>query len=249
MKNTLSLLLALFMFSCGNSPAPDFSSSTSEPISHELFDELLAKYVSVEGNVNYKAMLEDKEVLDDYLSQISNNAPSDKWSKNEKLVYWINAYNSFTIKLILDNYPIESIGDLHSSVVSKVWDKKFFAIGGKDMNLNTIEHEILRKEFQEPRIHFAIVCASKSCPKLLNEAYTAEKIERQLTSQVKAFLVDDFRNKLSEEKIELSKIFSWFEADFTKEGSLIGFLNLYAPVKIKEDAKVIYLAYDWGLNE
>ena len=160
MKSTLSFLVVLFMFSCGNSPAPDFSSSTSEPISHELFDKLLAKYVSIEGNVNYKAMSDDKETLDSYLNQVSENPPSSKWSSDEKLVYWINAYNAFTLKLIVDNYPIESITDLHSSLVSKVWDKKFFSIGGKEMNLNTIEHEILRKEFQEPRIHFAIVCAS-----------------------------------------------------------------------------------------
>ena len=117
------------------------------------------------------------------------------------------------------------------------------------MNLDHIEHKILRKEFDEPRIHFAIVCASKSCPALLNRAYTADSLETQLTTQVKGFLADDFRNKISENKVGLSKIFSWFKGDFTKNGTLIEYINRYSAVKVNKDAEISYLKYNWELNE
>jgi len=218
-----------------------------------MYNVLLNKHVSEKGNVNYKGFIEDREPFEEYLDLLAEMPPSDSWSEDEKLAYWINAYNAFTIKLIIEHYPIESIEELHPTLyipgVRSVWHKKFFSIGGVEMNLNDIEHEILRKQFEELRIHFAIVCASKSCPKLLNEAYVADKLEEQLTAQVKGFLADDFRNKISTDKVELSKIFSWFKEDFTKDGSLIDFVDQYTEIQINEDADISYLKYDWGLNE
>ena len=160
---------------------------------------------------------------------MSSHPPAATWTAQERLAYWINAYNAFTIQLIVNNYPVASIQDLHPKayipLVNSVWHQPFFNIGGQPMTLHAIEHKILRVQFDEPRIHFAIVCASKSCPALLNEAYTAKQLEEQLTRQANAFLADNFRNKIGRSTLHLSKIFSWFKEDFTKGQTLVTFLN------------------------
>lgn len=222
-------------------------------VSHQAWDELLKKHVSKEGKVNYKGFIQNTRKLDAYLSQISENPPKKSWTEAQKLAYWINAYNAFTIKLIINNYPINSIQDLHPTIkipgISTIWHKEFFKIGGVDENLNDIEHKVLRKEFDEPRIHFAINCASVSCPNLRNEAYSSKKLELQLEDQAKKFVNDYSKNKLEKDRVQLSKLFSWFKKDFTKNTSLIAFLNKYAKQKIDESADVDYLDYDWSLNE
>lgn len=250
---TLSILITLFLFnfSCG---AYEISDAAEKAPSHEIFDELLNKYVSKDGKVDYKGFIKEEKKLQEYLDLLSNNAPDrKKWSKDEQLAYWINAYNAFTIKLIADNYPVESIKDLNPTLnvpmVNTVWTKKFFKIGGEDTSLDDIEHKIIRKEFDEPRIHFAVNCASKSCPPLLNEAFKAEKLESQLEKAAKDFINNPKYNKISADKIEISQIFSWFKGDFTKKGSLIDYLNKYSKVKIKPNAKVSNVKYDWSLNE
>jgi hypothetical protein len=122
-------------------------------------------------------------------------------------------------------------------------------IEGKKYDLNNVEHSILRKEFEEPRIHFAIVCASFSCPKLRREAFIAEKLEVQLQEQTVEFINDPAKNSISKNKAEVSKIFSWFKGDFTRNGSLADFINQYAKTKLDKDAKISYMDYDWSLNE
>jgi hypothetical protein len=247
------IAIGLFLFGIGCSPSLNFSPKNTIPLTHEKYNILLKKHVDELGNVNYKGFLQDSIAFNSYLTALTNTPPSKKWTEEEKLAYWINAYNAFTIKLIMDNYPVASITDLHPpasvGIINGIWHKKFFQIGGIDMNLNAIEHKILRPQFEEPRIHFAIVCASKSCPKLLNEAYTAIQLEQQLTKQAQDFLADEFRNKITTNNIQISKIFSWFKGDFTKKGSLINFLNQYSNTTIHPDAKISYLDYDWSLNE
>jgi len=228
--------------------------SADNPPSHKIWDELTKEHVRNDGMVDYKGFITDREKLEKYLSLLSNNAPDkQKWSKEEQLAYWINAYNAFTIKLIIDNYPLESIRDLHPTLkipgINTVWHKKFFKIGGEESSLDEIEHSILRKEFNEPRIHFAINCASFSCPPLRNEAYVADKIDQQLDEMARKFINDKERNKITPDNPEVSKIFSWFTKDFTKNGSLREFLNKYAKVKIKEGADIDYLGYNWSLND
>ena len=226
------------------------SSSSFESPDHKNWDVLLKKWVSEEGWVDYKGFLTEKDELEAYLQELSTNSPDNSWGESEKLAFWINAYNAFTVKLILDHYPLESITDLHTiPLVATVWKKKFFQIGGEEMSLHIIEHKILRKEFEEPRIHFAINCASISCPVLRREAYTAEKVEAQLLEQAQLFLSDESRNRITKDRVKISQIFLWFRGDFTKEGSLIDFLNKYTEVEIEKSAKVGYLSYDWGLNE
>ncbi|WP_339863956.1 DUF547 domain-containing protein [uncultured Algoriphagus sp.] len=254
MKNSrlnLILFLSIFLLSCQSS-VPGMAATT--PPSHKTWNELLKANVSADGTVNYKGFIKEKAKLEAYLKSLSENAPDRKtWSKNEQLAYWINAYNGFTVKLIVDNYPVASIKDLGPALkiplIKDVWHYKFFKIGGQESSLDEIEHSILRKEFEEPRIHFAINCASVSCPPLLNEAFEAETIDAQLDKVAKGFINDSSRNKITPNSIQISSIFSWFKGDFTKNGSLIDFLNKYSKVKIKPDAKVSHLDYDWNLNE
>jgi hypothetical protein len=221
-------------------------------VSHEKWDQLLKKYVTEHGIVNYEGFLKDKKKINEYLEYLNQNPPQNKWTNYEKLAFWINTYNAATVKLIVDNYPVQSIQDLQPTLripfIYDVWHKEFFKIGGKNRSLDEVEHEILRKEFDEPRIHFAINCASVSCPKLRNEAYDAGKLDEQLNAQARYFINTNRYNQISSNHIKISRIFLWFVSDFTKNSLLINFLNKYSDVKIEEDAKIEYLDYDWGLN-
>ncbi|WP_346880987.1 DUF547 domain-containing protein [uncultured Algibacter sp.] len=214
-----------------------------EAFNHDAWNRLLQTHVSNQGNVDYKGFKANRKTLLDYISALSKNTPSDGWKKEDKLAYWINTYNAMTVDLILRNYPIKSIKDIKDP-----WDQRFWKLGNKWYNLNDIEHVILRK-MDEPRIHFGIVCASFSCPKLQNEAFTASKMESQLTKATKEFLSDSNRNQITENSLELSKIFQWFSKDFKQNGSLIDFLNLYTDIKISDKAKKRFKDYNWDLNE
>ncbi len=223
----------------------------SKPISHDIFNGLLKNNVNEAGFVNYEKFIADSLKLNSYLQLIETNYPNEKtWSREEILAYWINAYNAYTIQLIIRNYPLASIKDIQSGVafINSVWDIKFINIEGQILDLNNIEHNILRK-MNEPRIHFAVNCASYSCPKLLNEAYTANKLEKQLQQQATDFINDPTRNKITTDSVQVSSIFNWFTGDFTKNGSLKEFINTYSKVKIGEETKIEFMEYDWRLNE
>jgi hypothetical protein len=191
----------------------------------------------------YKGIKSEHSKLKAYITSLSENTPTNSWSKNEKLAYWMNAYNALTVDLIVRNYPIKSIKD-----IDKPWEQRLWKLGSKWYNLEEIEHQILRK-MNEPRIHFGIVCASYSCPKLLNEAFEASTVNAQLTKATREFLADSKRNNISQNSLRLSKIFSWFSKDFKQNGSLIDFLNRYSDVKISKGAKKSYKDYIWTLNE
>lgn len=231
------------------------TSSGSKPVSHDLWTQLLQKHVAANGTVNYRGFIADKTALNQYLQLLQDNHPNNaNWSNNEQLAYWLNAYNAFTVALITDNYPVASIKDITKGpnipFVNSPWDIKFINIENTGYDLNNIEHGILRKQFNDPRIHFGINCASKSCPNLMQQAFTADKVNVQLDSLARAFLADTSKNKITSEEVQLSKIFSWFKGDFTKKNTpLITFLNKYAPLTIKPDAKIRFLDYDWQLNE
>jgi len=246
MKKIITLL-ALFtsIISFGQSKAP----------AHEIWNSLLKKHVSVQGNVNYKAFVADSIQLNKYLQALSENKPDEKtWTANEQKVYWINAYNAFTVKLITQYYPVKSINDIGNKIKiptgKTVWDVKFIKIGASNYSLNEIEHTQLRKNFGDARFHFVLVCAAKSCPILLNEAYTAEKLNAQLDAQTKVFLNDKSRNDISLDKPKISKIFEWYSMDFTSNSvSVIDYINKYATNKIKSNAPITYVDYSWDLNE
>ncbi|WP_323787010.1 DUF547 domain-containing protein [Psychroserpens sp.] len=219
-------------------------SQDTEVFNHEAWNNLLQKHVSEQGNVNYNGFKSDKTEFYSYLNSLSETPPEDSWSKDETLAYWMNVYNAFTIKLILDNYPIQSIKDIDGP-----WNHRFIKIGAKWYTLNDVEHRIIRK-MDEPRIHFALVCAAVSCPRLYNKAFTSKNLDSDLVLLTKGFLGDSSKNELSESSIKLSKIFKWYGGDFkSNESSLIDFLNQYSDVTISEKAKKSYKDYNWNLND
>ncbi len=218
---------------------------------HQQWDRLLNKHVNSSGMVNYKGFQKDKAALDAYLKILSDNAPQSGWSENDQKAYWINAYNAFTVSLILQKYPVKSIKDIAGKIykINTPWDIKFINIGGKKYDLNNIEHGILRKKYDDARIHFALVCASISCPKLQQSAYTGSALNAQLDAAGKEFLNDNSKNKITTGKAQLSKYFSWYKGDFKQNGSLVDFINKYSTTKINSSTKIDYLDYDWNLNE
>ena len=245
----LWLLSFLFIPSCFGINKVE---SNSKPIDHVIWDELLKKHINDDGLVNYKGFMQDSLQLKSYLKLLSKNHPNDaNWSNDEQLAYWLNAYNAFTIKLILDYYPVKSIKDIAGAIpfINSSWDLKFIQIENETYDLNNIEHGIIRNQFNEPRIHFALVCAAVSCPPLRNEAYQAEKLEKQLQNQAYRFINDSSKNKITPEQAQLSKIFSWYKGDFTHQKSLLEYLNLHSEIKLTKDTEINYLDYDWQLNE
>lgn len=222
-------------------PKPPKESLEYKNTMHKRWNVILQKHVSKNGNVDYLGIKGETE-FDVYIDYLSEKQPDGTWSKQQKLAYWINAYNALTVDLILQNYPLKSIKDIKDP-----WEQRLWKFGNKWINLNYIEHQILRK-MNEPRIHFAIVCASVSCPKLQNEAFIASKLEQQLTNSTKEFLSDSSKNELSQNSIKLSKIFKWFKKDFEESGSLIDFLNTYSEIDIAQSARKSYKDYIWDLN-
>ena len=244
----LILLISSYTFSCA---AP--ISSHSKPVSHEKWNQLLKKYVDEDGLVNYKGIIADSTELNSYLDLLSANHPNaENWSENERLAFWINAYNAFTIRLIIRNYPVNSIKDIAGGIpfVNTPWDIKFIKIEGQEYDLNNIEHGIIRKEFNEPRIHFALVCAAMSCPKLRNEAYDPSKLQSQLEDQTRSFINNPSKNEIAKDKIKISKILKWYWSDFSDVAdNRISFINQYSKVKVEENADVDFMDYNWALNE
>lgn len=212
---------------------------------HLAWDALLKKHVSAAGKVNYKGFIKDKAKLDAYLAELEANVPAAGESVNAKKAFWCNAYNAYTVKLIVDNYPVRSINDIKKGGATP-WTHKWIKIGGATLSLNDIENDKLRKVYKDARIHFVINCASFSCPILLNKALTESNIEAVLTAQTKAFINDDARNNITGKAAKISSVFDWYQSDF---GDVRTFINRYSKVKIGADAKITYLPYSWDLNE
>jgi len=211
---------------------------------HTVWNSLLQKHVSASGKVDYASFKTDPN-FKRYITILESANPDDaSWSSNDKKAFWINAYNSFTVKLIVDNYPIKSINDIKTP-----WDKKFISINSKNYSLNQIENDILRPKFNDARIHFGINCASISCPILHNEAFTADNLNTKLEKLTKSFVNDASMNKITATTAKVSKIFEWYAVDFKKSGTFIEWLNKFSTVKINSDAKVTYMSYNWNLNK
>ncbi len=237
-------------FFCGaiNLLIPEWSDAT---VDHSLYAALLKKYVQ-NGVADYRGFKNEEAKLDRYLKVLEKTATKDL-SRNERFAFYINAYNAWTIKLILGGYPgIKSIKDL-GSIFKSPWKKKVARIDGGIITLDQIEHDILRPGFKDPRMHFVVNCASKGCPPLRSEPYQADILERQLDEMTRAFINDSRRNRLEGRTLYVSKIFKWFPEDFNND--VVGFFLKYARKDLKKqlednksEIKVKYLDYDWSLN-
>jgi hypothetical protein len=225
---------------------------------HAPWTAILERWVS-NGRVDYAGLQRtDRARLTAYLRDLSGACAADyrRWTREERIAFWINAYNAFTVQLVLDHYPIDSIrriGWLPGAAFRRAFIPMAGTKGGP-ISLDDIEHGTLRRDFAEPRIHFALVCASRSCPDLRPEAYRPADLDRQLDDQARRFLRDPGKNRYdaSTRTLHLSSIFEWFRGDFeTAAGSLPAFVSPYL-----EDARatevgvrIAFLDYDWTLNE
>lgn len=216
--------------------------SFAQYTNYQFFETFLQKYVDENGKVNYNKINSNKVDLDKVVARFEDLKPKENWSKNEKLAYWINAYNAYSIKLIIDNYPLKSILD-----ISNAWKINFINIDGSKISLDDIDYRVLKK-LNEPRIHFSINCASYSCPSLKNRAFYPDTIENELENAAITFLNDSERNQISKKEAKLSKLFDWFSADFTTQTDLVTFINQYSKVKINDKTKISFLDYNWSLN-
>lgn len=214
----------------------------------QILHQLLQKHVSDEGLVNYTSFQKNLSNLKQYIAYIEKTTPKNSWSENKQKAFYINAYNAYTILLILHEYPLKSITDINIDGKT-AWKIPFVKIGGKTMTLDFLEHEILRKKFDDPRIHVGINCASVSCPKLSNVAFTAQNLDSELNRLMHEFVNDSLKNNISTNAIKISAIFDWYKSDFTKQQNLIDFLNQYASKKINANASILFLEYDWNLND
>jgi hypothetical protein len=210
--------------------------------------------------VNYDKARNNPTPLNSYLNQLSSVKAEEfaGWNKNQKMAFLINAYNAFTIKLIIDHKPVKSIKKI-GGLLSTPWKIRFIPLLGKELTLDEIEHERLRPVFKDPRIHFAVVCASVGCPRLQQEAFVPEKIEEQMDRATREFLKDQTRNKIevkdSKTILHLSNIFKWYAADFGGTSNLAGYVIPYSPLSqedkvkaLRQESEIKYLDYDWNLN-
>ncbi len=220
---------------------------------HSQFDALLKAHVSAEGGfVDYDALKMDTSQLDAYIDAIGM-ADIDALGRDERLAFLINAYNAFTLRLILDRYPIDSIKDIPSD---QRWDAKRWKIGDGVYSLNQIEHELIRPKFAEPRVHFALVCAAIGCPPLRNEAYTGAKLEEQLADQAKYVHSHPRWFRLNDDngELQLTSLYDWYGGDFTQKApSVIAYAAQYSPELVRlinagRTPPVQFLDYSWKLN-
>lgn len=264
-------LLPLVLLACSPAVEPVAQRSSQEPVSadapfdhdHALLTEVLAKHVRGD-RVDYAALKKDRATLGRYLATLAAVTPErvEGWTKPQRFAFWINVYNAYTLDLVLDDYPVDSIKDI-GSLFTSVWDQRFIPLagfdpGGKDreLSLNDVEHEIMRERFEDARLHAAVNCASISCPPLRAEAFVAARLDEQLDAQVRDWLADPTRNRLDakREELKLSKIFDWYAEDFERDaGSVQAWVARFAPEPeaawIDDDTKVRYLDYDWSLND
>lgn len=248
--------------------------------SYKVWDGLLKKHVVVlpggkASQVRYADLLKDRAVLRSVLDELSavKQSEFDLWSKAQQMAFLINAYNAFTVELILSHYPVRSIKDIGNDFFDNRWKRKFFTLLGQPTSLDMVEHAMLRApgRYDEPRVHYAVNCASVGCPMLREEAYVADRLEAQLEEQAVRFLSDRTRNRFDKDKgrLEVSKIFDWFSKDWTsgyrglghaapitsREAYFARYAHLLtddpaAQAMIREGkVKLTFLSYDWSLND
>ncbi len=250
------LLLMALIAVLWKSPASRAADSFDH--AHARYSRVLTNFVS-NGRVDYAGLKAAPEELDGYLESIASVPPADfkQWSRDERLALLLNLYNAATLRLIADHYPVKSIRNI-GLLPGAAWRKAVVRFGGEVISLDQLEHGIIRAEYAEPRIHFAVVCAAVSCPPLRREPYVGARLDQQLDEQTRAFLSDADKNRVDTATgvLWLSAIFEWYEQDFTRPtGSLENYVKPFLPPEVAtalagiSKVQIRYLDYDWALNE
>ncbi|MHA7058692.1 DUF547 domain-containing protein [Aquimarina sp. M1] len=221
-----------------------FNIQAQETVDHSAWDQILVLNVTEDGLVDYDGVTSDVVVFYKYFRYLQNISPEDHWDKNEKLAYWLNVYNATVMKMILDEYPIESIKELENP-----WKRKAFKSKDVRYSLDDIEHNILRK-FGDPRIHFLLNCGSMSSPRLWNRAYTSSNIAYALEDRTREFINDPQRNQINSKTVRISQLFEWYQEDFVSNHTdVIDFINEYSTTNIDKNISKKYVNYNWSLNK
>ena len=231
---------------------------------HQILQQLLDQKLVIKGEqsfVKYSEIKNNPEILNSYIKELSTVSSEEfkQWDSSQRLAFLINAYNALTLKMIVKNYPIKSIRDIGNFFTGNAWNQKFFHLLGRKSHLDDIEHTLIRKNFNEPRIHFALVCASNGCPNLQQKVFTAKDLESQLSNAAKDFLSNSLKNRFSssEKKLYLSMIFKWYGDDFTKShASYLSFIAPFLSSDLETQKKIAnnsyqieWIPYSWDLND
>lgn len=261
------LAVSFVMIAAVACPASAQGTASGNDYSDAAYRQVLERFVDANGKVDYAGLKADSAPLDAYLGHVATLTKEtyDAWNEQKKIAFWLNAYNAITLKAVIERYPVESIRS-----IPRVWKERRWTVMGESMSLDDIEHETLRRVFDEPRIHMALVCASGGCPPLRNEAYGANNLDGQLDAQVRTFVTQPqyFRIDRENNVVYLSKIFQWYGRDFEKgfkeankfagqserERAVLSALYSYLSPEDQQyldqaDFQVKYLEYDWNLNE
>jgi hypothetical protein len=248
MKSFILTFISFCLISVGTLTQTTYA----DDFSNELYANVLGSYVT-DGLVDYAGLKSDPEDLNKYLKQTSSVSKNafDRWTESEQLAFLINLYNAQTLDLIIDHYPVKSIKDI-ATKSGGPWEQPVVNLFGDKITLNALEHELIRNDYPEPKVHFALVCAAMGCPILINKPYNVSILNDQLEEQTKLFLMDKEKNSINTKKktLMLSPIFDWFKQDFiAKSGSVIDFVNPYFDNEANKKFKIKYTHYDWSLND
>ncbi len=255
MKSNLFKIVILIAVAFGIFAPKIYAQNSELPENlHQTFDELLQKYVhgnrfDYEGIFNNK---KDLQQLFDYVDLLEKQNTAS-WEKNDALAFWINLYNAATLELVLQNYPLKSIKDI-GGLFSSPWKREVATVAGRKLNLDAIENDVIRKEFGDARIHFAVNCASIGCPPLANYAYSGKQLDAQLNENTKRALNDPNWVKITEDKLWVTKIFDWYKGDFEADaGSVRKFIAKFRPadqqIILDDSRKIETMDYNWNLNQ
>ena len=225
-----------------------FSSSQSQE--EKAFSGLLSACVTPDGLVDYRSLKVQRKLLDDYFLFLENNQLRLTADSASAKSYWINYYNTATLRIVLSRYPLKSMRDIPTASLGyeTIWEVPLHKINGRKYSLNQVERELLMDRFQDPRIHFALVCGAQSCPPLRRELYEPCKLDEQLDDQARIFLSNPKWNQITGTTSTLSPIFKWYRADFQMSGQpLHKVLASYIGRPVKSEV-FEYSEYDWSLN-
>ncbi len=248
---TLLAVALLAGSACSATPERSITANNTVPY-HTDYSRLLGTYVQnhLVAYDTWNAHPADKAALGNYVDQLAALDPAN-WPADEALAYWINLYNAVTLRLILDNYPLGSIKDLGGFLKKSPWKTELVTVAGRNLTLNAIENDIIRPTFGDPRIHFALNCASVGCPPLAQQAYTADQLSDQLDAACGLALNRDLWVRVDGKNLKLTKLFDWYGQDFTADGgTVLDFIKRYRTEPLPAgEPKINYMSYDWSLNQ
>ena len=235
------------------------NSNSTVTVDHQSWNRFLKSHVREDDTsgfylVDYAAVTpQQRDQLNNYVKTVTSLDPR-QLNRNEQFAYWVNLYNALTVRLILDNYPVETIRSIGGLFSFGPWDKKIVTVAGKQLTLNDIEHRILRPIWKDARIHYAVNCASMGCPDLLPQAWSAENHQQLLEQAAHRFINQTKGVQVKDKGLLLSKIYSWYGDDFGNKADLLAHLRQYAEPRLKQQLKAVpadyktSFQYDWNLN-